>query len=198
MPMPGEAMRVLKRLFYKIEGIEIEICTDKSGYRFVRHHVYWHIAHKKKNPDLKHNCVVLNLSGWIQSLDTMRWVGYKFEVETVKFDDSGMEVEEAVLLPLAMFVDLMRWHSEHEYDKECDSARLGAYFQNRSKIQVKKQGRYLVPSEDVDTSSERERRKLSSDEAIKTLQALVRRSNPEGNLVSDELIRERRLEAANE
>jgi len=190
-------MRVLKRLFYKIEGVELEVCTDEAGKRFVRHNIYWDIVYNKRLPNLQDYCVVDNLTTWVNQLDTIRWLGYPFEIETITFEDFDVEYE-VVLIPLAIFADLMRWQAEIADDDKSDTARLGNYFLNRSKIEVKKQGRYLVPAEDVETPSERARRKLSSDEAIKTLQALVRQGNPEGNLISEELIRERRLEAANE
>ena len=40
-------MRFLQRLFLNVAGVEVEVCTD-SGRYFVRHHVYWSIAHRQK------------------------------------------------------------------------------------------------------------------------------------------------------
>ena len=116
-------MRFLQRLFLNVAGVEVEVCTD-SGRYFVRHHVYWSIAHGKKNPDPEKNCIVYNLKLMVNNrIPTVRWAGHDFKFERIAFDD-GMEVE-TVLLPLKMFEDFIHWHassthqrvSETEYDK---------------------------------------------------------------------------------
>jgi hypothetical protein len=54
-------MKHLKRVFLNINNIEIEVCQDLRGVYFVRHNVYWYIAHNIKNPDSERNCIIHNL-----------------------------------------------------------------------------------------------------------------------------------------
>lgn len=106
-PMPEGEAREMTRQFLDVEGVEIEVCTNGSGKYFVRHNVYWWILHRKKNPDPEGNCIILNFQGAVDRLPTIRWSGYRFRFETIVFSEDDVEVE-SVMLPLAMFEDLMR------------------------------------------------------------------------------------------
>lgn len=106
-PMPEGEVRVMTRQFLDVDGIEIEVCINKNGKYFVRHNAYWWINHGNKNPDPERNCVILNLQSAVDRLPTIRWSGYKFRLETIVFSEDDVEVE-SILLPLAMFEDLMK------------------------------------------------------------------------------------------
>ena len=122
-------MRFLQRLFLNVAGVEVEVCTD-SGRYFVRHHVYWSIAHRQKNPDPFYDCVVRNLEIMANNrVTTVRWAGHDFKFERIAFDD-GMEVE-TVLLPLKMFEDFIRF-SCRVYPEDHEYSKLMKYLENRS------------------------------------------------------------------
>ncbi len=106
-PMPEGEVREMNRQFLNIDGVEIEVCTNENEKHFVRHNVYWWISQGQKNPDLERNCVIENLQRMIDRLPTIRWSGYKFRLETVAFSEDDVEFE-GLLLPLAMFEDLMK------------------------------------------------------------------------------------------
>jgi hypothetical protein len=112
-PMPEGEARVMTRQFLYADGVEVEVCTNGNGKHFVRHNVYWWIEHGSKNPDPERDCVINNLQNPINRLTTIRWSGYKFRYETIVFEEDDVEVE-SILLPLAMFEDLMK-----------DKSRLG-------------------------------------------------------------------------
>ncbi|MEB3281580.1 MAG: hypothetical protein VKK42_21930 [Lyngbya sp.] len=125
-------MKQLKRCFLNIKDIEIEVCQDVRGIYFVRHHIYWSIAYGKKNPDLERNCVIYNLELLVNNrLSTVKWAGYKFQLEKVCFDD-GMEVD-TILIPLQMFADFIGYHANNRGnapDYEC--TRLVHWLQDNS------------------------------------------------------------------
>jgi predicted GIY-YIG superfamily endonuclease len=104
--LEGEA-RVMTRQFLDVDGIEIEVCSNKNGKYFVRHNVYWWITYGKKNPSPEMDCLMLNLQNAVDRLPTIRWSGYKFRLETIMFSEDDVEVE-SILLPLAMFEDLLK------------------------------------------------------------------------------------------
>lgn len=106
-PMPEGEARVMTRQFLDVEGIEIEVCINKNGKYFVRHNVYWWITYGKKNPDPERDCLMLNLQNAVDRLPTIKWSGYRFRLETIVFSEDDVEVE-SILLPLAMFEDLMK------------------------------------------------------------------------------------------
>ena len=106
-PMPEGEAREMTRQFLYVDDVEIEVCTNPNGKHFVRHNVYWWIVYKDKNPDPERNCVIDNLKNAIDRLPTIRWSGYRFRFETIVFNEDDVEVE-SILLPLAMFEDLIR------------------------------------------------------------------------------------------
>ncbi|MBE9201276.1 MULTISPECIES: hypothetical protein [unclassified Nodularia (in: cyanobacteria)] len=105
-PMSEGESRVMTRQFVYVDDIEIEVCANENGKYFVRHNLYWWIMHKTKNPDAVQN-VIRNLQNQLDTLPTIRWSGYRFRLETIIFSEDDVEVE-SVLLPLAMFEDLMK------------------------------------------------------------------------------------------
>jgi hypothetical protein len=126
-------MKSLKRSFHTVTNIELEICIDDNNKKFVRHHTYWYIVHEKKNPDPIYNCVIDNLEILVNHrLKTIKWSGYKFEFETVIFDD-GMKVE-AVLIPINMFEDFISYQSTNYREKPPDNqcTRLAKWLENNS------------------------------------------------------------------
>jgi hypothetical protein len=44
----------------------------------------------------------------VKKLATIRWSGYRYRFETIRFSEDDVEVENVILLPLAMFEDLMK------------------------------------------------------------------------------------------
>lgn len=106
-PMPEGKPRVMTRQFLHPEGVEVEICHSDNGKHFVRHNAYWWIVHRNKNPDPERQAVVKNLEQVVDALPTIRWSGYRYRLETIVFSEDDVEVE-SILLPLAMFEDLMR------------------------------------------------------------------------------------------
>ncbi|MBW4575603.1 MAG: GIY-YIG nuclease family protein [Aphanothece sp. CMT-3BRIN-NPC111] len=106
-PMPEGEAREMTRQFLYVDGIEIEVCINPNGKYFIRHNVYWWINHGRKNPDPERNCIAINLQEAVDRLPTIRWSGYRFRLETIVFSEDDVEVE-SILLPLAMFEDLMK------------------------------------------------------------------------------------------
>jgi hypothetical protein len=126
-------MRLLQRSFLHVAGVEVEICTNTDGRCFVRHHIYWSIAHGKKNPDPVQNCIIDNLQTMANNrVSTIKWAGHDFRFERIAFED-GMEVE-TVLMPLKMFEDFIRFQAKNYRgeppDNEC--TRLGKWLESRS------------------------------------------------------------------
>ena len=146
-PMPEGEARVMTRQFLDVDGVEIEVCNNENGKYFVRHNVYWWIVHRQKNPDPERNNIIVNFQHAVDRLPTIRWSGYRYRIETIMFSEDDMEVE-SILLPLAMFEDLMRNETKSyftgklleeiqsgEYkSKQNDEARikLGAWLQHNS------------------------------------------------------------------
>jgi len=106
-PMPEGEARVMCRQFLYADGIEVEVCSNANGKYFIRHNVYWWISHGQKNPDPERDCLILNLQRTVDRLPTIKWSGYRFILETIVFSEDDVEVE-SILLPLAMFEDLMK------------------------------------------------------------------------------------------
>jgi predicted GIY-YIG superfamily endonuclease len=106
-PMPEGEARVMTRQFLYADGIEIEVCTNANGKYFVRHNVYWWINHGQKNPGPEQYNIIRNLQSAVDRLPTIKWSGYRFRLETIVFSEDDVEVE-SILLPLAMFEDLMK------------------------------------------------------------------------------------------
>jgi hypothetical protein len=122
---------ILQRFFMNPANVEVEICTDTDGKHFVRHHIYWCIVHANKNP--VYNCVIDNLKIMTNNrLSTVKWAGHDFQFKRIAFED-GMEVE-AVLLPLKMFEDFIRFQSKNYRgeppDNEC--TQLGRWLGSSS------------------------------------------------------------------
>ncbi|MDB9465885.1 hypothetical protein PN480_01975 [Dolichospermum circinale CS-1225] len=101
-------VRVMTRQFVYVDDVEIEVCANENGKHFVRHNLYWWIMHNKKNPHPETNCVILNLQNAVDRLLTIRWSGYKYRFENIKFSEDDVEIENVLFLPLAMFEDLMK------------------------------------------------------------------------------------------
>ncbi|BAY60764.1 hypothetical protein NIES22_08240 [Calothrix brevissima NIES-22] len=107
--------------------MEVEVCANENGKHFVRHNVYWWIEHKHKNPDPKYDCILQNLKNAVDRLPTIRWSGYRFRLETIVFSEDDVEVE-SVLLPLAMFEDLMRGNLDSRFNaKLIEEIKSGEY-----------------------------------------------------------------------
>ncbi len=106
-PMAEGEVRVMTREFVYVDDVEIEVCFNENGKQFVRHNVYWWIMHDKKTPDPQYNCVIDNFKNEINRLPTIRWSGYRFRYETIRFSEDDVEVD-SLLLPLAMFEDLIK------------------------------------------------------------------------------------------
>lgn len=124
-------MNVMQRQFYNLGNVEIEVCTDENNRHFLRHNVYWYIAHGNKNPDPVYNCVVKNLDIMAnERLETVRWVGYQFKFEKVVFEEDNMEVE-TVLIPIKMFEDFMCFHTTNYQGTPPDNlcTRFGNWLQ---------------------------------------------------------------------
>ncbi|MBD2197765.1 MULTISPECIES: GIY-YIG nuclease family protein [Calothrix] len=126
-PMADSESRIMTRQFLYADDVEIEVCTSENGKHFVRHNVYWWIEHNNKNPDPKYNCVVENLKRMVDRLPTIRWCGYKFRFETVVFNEDEIEIE-SIMLPLAMFEDLMRGNLDSRFNaKLIEEIKSGEY-----------------------------------------------------------------------
>ena len=104
--LEGEA-REMTRQFLDVDGVEVEVCTNGNGKHFVRHNVYYWIVNGVKNPDPERYSIIKNLQNAVDSLPTIKWTGYRFRLETIVFKEDDMEAE-SILLPLAMFEDLMK------------------------------------------------------------------------------------------
>jgi len=106
-PMPEGEAREMTRQFLDVDGVEVEVCTNGNGKHFVRHNVYWWIVHNQKNPDPECHNIIDNLKNAVNSLPSIKWSGYRFRFEIIVFSEDDVEAE-SVLLPLAMFEDLIR------------------------------------------------------------------------------------------
>ncbi|WNN89206.1 GIY-YIG nuclease family protein [Gloeocapsopsis dulcis] len=106
-PMAEGEAREMSRQFLNVDGVEVEVCTNGNGKDFVRHNVYWWIVHREKNPDPERYNIIKHSQSDVNILPTIRWSGYRFRFETIVFSEDDVEVE-SILLPLAMFEDLMR------------------------------------------------------------------------------------------
>ncbi len=125
-PMPEGEARVMTRQFLYVDGVEIEVCTNTNGKFFVRHNVYWWIMHKNKNPDPQYNNLIKNFQSAVDRLPTIRWSGYKFRFETIIFSEDDVEVE-SLLLPIAMFEDLIKEAKSNCTDKLREELQNGEY-----------------------------------------------------------------------
>ncbi|HEY9635676.1 MAG TPA: GIY-YIG nuclease family protein [Coleofasciculaceae cyanobacterium] len=127
-PMPEGEARVMNRKFLDVDGIEIEVCINANGKHFVRHNLYWWINHGQKNPDPEQYNIIRNLQSAVDRLPTIRWSGYRFRLETIVFSEDDVEVE-CILLPLAMFEDLMKDTSKfsHISDEIREEIQRGEY-----------------------------------------------------------------------
>lgn len=106
-PMPEGEARVMTRQFLDVEGIEIEVSINANGKYFVRHEFYWWLKHEQKTTEADYNNTIRHLQSWLLGLSTIKWSGYKFRLETIVFSEDDVEVE-SILLPLAMFEDLLK------------------------------------------------------------------------------------------
>jgi predicted GIY-YIG superfamily endonuclease len=106
-PMPKGEARVMTRQFLDVEGIEIEVSINANGKYFVRHEFYWWLKHEQKTTEADYNNTIRHLQSWLLGLSTIKWSGYKFRLETIVFSEDDVEVE-SILLPLAMFEDLLK------------------------------------------------------------------------------------------
>jgi hypothetical protein len=97
----------MTRQFLDVEGIEIEVSINANGKYFVRHEFYWWLKHEQKTTEADYNNTIRHLQSWLLGLSTIKWSGYKFRLETIVFSEDDVEVE-SILLPLAMFEDLLK------------------------------------------------------------------------------------------
>ncbi|MBO1048406.1 MAG: GIY-YIG nuclease family protein [Dolichospermum sp. DEX182a] len=107
-PMAEGEVRVMTRQFVYVDDVEIEVCTNDNGKYFIRHHLYWWIMYNEKNPSREYGCIIENIQNPVKKLATIRWSGYRYRFETIRFSEDDVEVENVILLPLAMFEDLMK------------------------------------------------------------------------------------------
>jgi len=121
-PMAEGEAREMTRQFLDVDGVEVEVCTNGNGKHFVRHNVYWWIVHREKNPEPERYNIIRSLQDVVDTLPTIRWSGYRFRLETIIFSEDDVEVE-SILLPLAMFEDLIK-------DKSRLSGSLAAEIQS--------------------------------------------------------------------
>ncbi|MGG6294981.1 GIY-YIG nuclease family protein [Leptolyngbya sp. AN02str] len=133
---PSSAIpKSMNRAFFHVDGVEIEVCWDENNRPFVRHHLVWKICEMGRDKglaltDRERESVVSNLQLIAnRRLETIRWVGYQFQFEPVAFDE---EIEtEAVLVPLAMFEDIIKYTTVHP-DPESNVRKLEHWLQNNS------------------------------------------------------------------
>ena len=126
-PMPEGEPRIMTRQFLHVDGVEVEVCDNDNGKHFVRHNVYWWIMHDRKNPDPERQSVIENLQSAVDALPTIRWSGYRYRLETIVFSEDDVEVE-SILLPLAMFEDLMRGAVTRIFTQsQAEEVRSGQY-----------------------------------------------------------------------
>ncbi|MDJ0510991.1 MAG: GIY-YIG nuclease family protein [Crocosphaera sp.] len=112
----------MTRWLVNIEDVEVEICKDEKEKYYVRHNLFWYIVFNNKNPDPIHNGIINNLQQWVNNeLPTIWWVGYRFKLEELEFED-GL-ITEAVLLPLKMFEDLIKYF----YEENSKNNRFSSY-----------------------------------------------------------------------
>jgi hypothetical protein len=127
--------QLMSRAFFHIDGVELEVCWDENSRPFVRHHLVWKICEFGRDKglavtDRERESVLSNLKLIVnRRLETIRWVGYQFQFESVAFDE-GMETE-AVLIPLAMFEDIIRHTTVHP-DPESNVRKLEHWLQTNS------------------------------------------------------------------
>lgn len=161
-PMPEGEAREMTRQFLDVDGVEIEVCTNGNGKYFVRHNVYWWIVHRQKNPDPERYNIIKELQSAVDRLLTIKWSGYRFRFETIVFNEDDMEAE-SILLPLAMFEDLIRdgvklWYNGEilkeiqsgEYKSKPEygaSLKLGAWLHSNSLFS-------LVQTDNSDTNTD--------------------------------------------
>lgn len=125
-------MNIMQRHFFDLNNVEVEVCKDERNRYFVRHNVYWYIAHNNKNPDPVSNCIIQNLDIMVNNrIETVKWAGYQFKFEKVFFEEDNMEVE-AVLIPIRMFEYFMRYHTTNYKGTPPDNlcTRLGNWLKN--------------------------------------------------------------------
>lgn len=140
-PNLSPSVRQMQRTFLKIEGVEVEVCTDSDTNKFfVRHNLFWKLVHNKTKPDLQRNNVISNLQQITDyQLTTIRWVGFGFKVDQIYFAEDGMKTE-AVMLPLALFEDLIRYEYQRRnqtgYKQEDDCRKLGQWLEKNTIIQL--------------------------------------------------------------
>ncbi|MEP0751133.1 GIY-YIG nuclease family protein [Trichocoleus sp. Lan] len=138
-PMPEGEARVMTRQFLDVDGIEIEVCTNANEKHFVRHNVYWWINHGEKNPNPQRYNIIRDFQSSVDKLPTIRWSGYRFRLETIVFSEDDVEVE-CILLPLAMFEDLMKDTSKFSglSEKVREEIKSGEYkFQPNENANIK-------------------------------------------------------------
>ncbi|MDJ0732881.1 MAG: GIY-YIG nuclease family protein [Nostocaceae cyanobacterium] len=106
-PMAEGEVRKMNRQFVYVDDVEIEVCINANGKYFVRYNVYWCIVYGNRNINPNKKLTIEKIEYAANSLPTIRWCGYRFRFETIVFEEDDMEVE-SILLPLAMFEDLMK------------------------------------------------------------------------------------------
>ncbi|MEH2024541.1 GIY-YIG nuclease family protein [Nostoc sp.] len=106
-PMSEGEARVMNRKFVYVNDVEIEVCVNDNGKYFVRHNLYLWIMYQKKNSDVPNDITIKRFQDEIDRLPTIRWSGYRFRYETIRFSEDDAEVD-SLLVPLAMFEDLMK------------------------------------------------------------------------------------------
>ncbi|XZF65860.1 MAG: GIY-YIG nuclease family protein [Gloeotrichia echinulata DVL01] len=124
-PMAEGEVRVMTRQFVYVDDVEIEVCFNENSKQFVRHNVYWWIIYNDKNPDPERSSVISNFKHGINRLPSIRWSGYRFRFETIMFSEDDVEVD-SLLLPLAMFEDLMKDKSRFN-SQELEKILKGEY-----------------------------------------------------------------------
>lgn len=125
-------MNVMQRYFLDLDNVELEVCTDTKQRYFVRHNVYWYIAHGNKNPHPVYNCIIKNLDTMANNtVETVKWAGYQFKFEKIIFEEDNMEVE-TVLIPIKIFEDFIRYHTKNYKATPRDNlcTRLGNWLEN--------------------------------------------------------------------
>jgi len=106
-PMAEGEVRVMTRQFVYVDDVEIEVCTNDNGKHFIRHNLYYWMTWGEKNPSNANNLIV-NLQSPVNRLPTIKWSGYRYRFETIRFSEDDVEIENVILLPLGMFEDLMK------------------------------------------------------------------------------------------
>ncbi|MEH2075756.1 MAG: GIY-YIG nuclease family protein [Nostoc sp.] len=125
-PMPEGGARVMNRTFFYANDVEIEVCANENGKYFIRHNLYLWIMYTKKNSDVPNEITIRRLQDEIDRLPTIRWSGYRFRYETIRFSEDDVEVD-SLLLPLAMFEDLMKDKYGIHNTKVLEEIKKGEY-----------------------------------------------------------------------